>query len=52
MFYNFFKKQTFTRPNPDYIKNMRMVQLIMGQTSDLVKTLYDFMDDFLYWKDP
>ena len=51
MLYNFFKKQTFTRPRPDYIKNMRMVQMIMGQTSDLVKALYDFMDDFLYWKD-
>ena len=52
IFFNFFKKQTFTRPHPDYIKNMRMVQMIMGQTSDLVKALYDFIDDFLYWKDP
>ena len=52
MFHNFFKKQKFTRPNPNYIKNMRMVQMIMGQTSDLVKALYDFIDEFLYWKDP
>ena len=29
-----------------------MVQMIMGQTSDLMKALYDFMDDFLYCKDP
>jgi hypothetical protein len=52
MLYTFFKKETFTRPPPNYIKNMRMVQMIMGQTSDLVKALYDFLDEFMYWKDP
>ncbi len=26
--------------------------MIMGQTSDLVKVLYDFLEEFIYWKNP
>ena len=29
-FYNFYKKKEFKRPEVDYIKNMRFIQMLMG----------------------
>ena len=53
IFYNFFRKsKPFTRPQADIIKNMRLVQLIMGVTSDATDNMFEFIEEFLYWKNP
>ncbi|CDW73311.1 tectonin beta-propeller repeat-containing protein 1 [Stylonychia lemnae] len=52
IFYNFYFKKEFKRPTPDYIKNMRFIQMMMGSVSDMVKISYEFTEDFLYWRDP
>ena len=52
IFYNFYQKKEFNRPIPNYIKNVRFIQMVMGISSDLVDLTYEYCDDFLYWKDP
>ena len=49
-FYNFYRKHNFTRPQVDILKNMRFLQMFMGLTSDGVALLYEFIEDFIYWK--
>ncbi len=31
---------------------MRLVQLIMGLTSDATDNMFEFIEEFLYWKNP
>jgi hypothetical protein len=33
-------------------KNMRFLQMFMGLTSDTVESVYSFLSDFVYWKQP
>jgi hypothetical protein len=51
-FFNFYKKRKFQKPEINYIKNMRFIQMMMGQASDGVTLAYEFIDDFIYWKQP
>jgi hypothetical protein len=53
LFYNFFRKaKPLTRPQADIIKNMRLVQLIMGLTSDATDNMFEYIEEYLYWKNP
>ena len=54
MLFNLYRKGTFKRPGgrPDYIKNMRFIQMVMGQSSDMVASTYEFIEDCLFWKQP
>ena len=53
VFYNFFRKsKPFVRPQADIIKNMRLVQMIMGLTSDATDNMFDYIEEYLFWKNP
>jgi hypothetical protein len=40
IFYNFYLKRQFKRPEVNYIKNMRLIQMIMGQTHEIIAMAY------------
>jgi hypothetical protein len=52
IFYNFYFKKQFKKPEIDYIKNVRFIQMMMGQGSDQIKIAYEFIEDFLFWREP
>jgi hypothetical protein len=52
IFFNFYRKRVFQRPKPDLVRNMRFLQLFMGQFSDLVATAYEIIENHLYWQAP
>ena len=52
IFYNFYYKRDFKRPDVNFIKNIRFVQMSMGQASDGIDLAYEFVDDFMYWRKP
>lgn len=43
-------KREFKRPEINYIKNMRFIQMSMGEFSLLVSLSYEFIEDFIFWR--
>jgi hypothetical protein len=52
IYFNLYRKRKYERPPADILKNMRFIQLAMGDFSDLVHVIYSFLQDYLYWGMP
>ena len=50
IFYNFFYQVKFTRPKINYMRNMKLIQAIMGLTGDMIDQQFSFMENFIFWK--
>lgn len=52
IFYNYYYRREFKKPPNTYVRNIKLVQMIMSMTGDTIDFIYYLIENCLFWKSP
>lgn len=52
IYYIYYKKIKFSHPEVSYVRDMKLIQLIMKMTSDQTEAATQFVENVIFWKEP